>query len=150
MSLTAGLRQARHLWARPVQREACPVQRSPWICGIALAVYFHLNFHARLPSAVFYSAQIRGINSSVSVCLGSPSCCPRACFCAKVDGLAQLVNFRIVCQGLRGPLRCPPSELKGFPPNHQPSEGQQVVFFNCLDLRHKPPASGERQYKPRA
>ena len=29
----------------------------------------------------------------------------------------------------------------------QPSKGEQVVCFNCLDLHHKHPDSGERQKK---
>ena len=29
----------------------------------------------------------------------------------------------------------------------QPSEGKQIVLFDCPDLYHKPPDSGERQYK---
>jgi len=31
--------------------------------------------------------------------------------------------------------------------NEQPSEGEQIVLFNCLDLYHKSPDSGELQYK---
>ena len=34
-------------------------------------------------------------------------------------------------------------------PLHQPSEWDQIVFFNCLDVYHKSPDSGERQYKSR-
>ena len=32
----------------------------------------------------------------------------------------------------------------------QPSEGEKIVVFNCLDLYHKSPDSSERQYKLRA
>ena len=28
-------------------------------------------------------------------------------------------------------------------------KGGQLAFFHCLDLRHRPPDSGERQYKTR-
>jgi len=30
-----------------------------------------------------------------------------------------------------------------------PSEGEQIVFFRCLELYHKPPDSGQRQFKSR-
>ena len=30
---------------------------------------------------------------------------------------------------------------------HQPSEREQIVFFDRLCLHNKPPDSGERQYK---
>ena len=33
---------------------------------------------------------------------------------------------------------------------HQPSEWDQIVVFNCLDLYHKSPDSGELQYKSNA
>ena len=32
-------------------------------------------------------------------------------------------------------------------PGHQPSEGDQIVLFNGLDLYHKSTDSTERQYK---
>ena len=31
----------------------------------------------------------------------------------------------------------------------QPPEEEQIVFFNCIDVCHKPPDSGERLYKSR-
>ena len=34
--------------------------------------------------------------------------------------------------------------------SHQPSEGGGVVFYHCLDMYHKLPDSGERQYKSRS
>ena len=33
---------------------------------------------------------------------------------------------------------------------HQPSEGEQIFFLNCLDLYHTAPCCGARQYKLRA
>jgi len=32
-------------------------------------------------------------------------------------------------------------------PTHQPSGGEQIIFFDCLDLFHESPDSGERQLK---
>ena len=33
--------------------------------------------------------------------------------------------------------------------SHEPSEWDQIVFFNCLELYHNSPNSGERQYTSR-
>ena len=44
-----------------------------------------------------------------------------------------------------------PSPLgQQVPLGRQTLQGGQIVFFNCLDLYHKSPDSGQRQYKSRA
>jgi len=37
--------------------------------------------------------------------------------------------------------------LSAVPSSNQPSEGEQIVLFNFLDLYHKSPDAGELQYK---
>ena len=46
-------------------------------------------------------------------------------------------------------LKNRPKPARGSGRFHQPSEWKQVVFFNRVDLYHKSPDSGERQYKSR-
>ena len=40
--------------------------------------------------------------------------------------------------------------MKWVPAPYQPSEREQIIFFDCLDFYHTAPDSGERQYKSRA
>ena len=46
--------------------------------------------------------------------------------------------------GRDGPF---PAERFAGNPCHQPSEGERIVFFSCLNSHHTSPDSGERQHK---
>ena len=58
------------------------------------------------------------------------------------------VYFYVYLYIRRLPARNCPGETCE-PSSHTPSEGVQIILFNCFDLYHKSPDSGERQQKSR-
>jgi len=75
-----------------------------------------------------------------------------SCSGSEAGSYLRLIDSCIPQLKAQGPSRaCNESKEEEEDPatNHHHSEREQIVFFHCLDLNHKPPDSGERQYKSR-
>ena len=60
-----------------------------------------------------------------------------------------LKTFQVVVSSLRSGEVGGCSPLEVSPDGTEHATSPQIVFFNCLDLHHKSPDSGERQYTSR-